>query len=110
MLKEAGVSHGTAGSFKSQVGDNLDSFPPCQAGCGLMTKSMHSQFNLAATCMYKTTPNPLDRLMCIVKEHYLKVFPQIQSATHPKQKRLKLTYRCNMLNNSNTIFILMCLH
>jgi hypothetical protein len=33
----------------------LDSFPPCKAGCGLMTKSMHSQFNLAAT--YKTTPN-----------------------------------------------------
>ena len=59
----------------------LDSFPPCKAGCGLMTKSMHSQFNLAAT--YKTTPNPLDRLTCIVKEHYLKVFPQIQSATLP---------------------------
>ena len=50
-------------------------------------ESIHSQFNsLAAT--YKTIPDPIDRLKCIMKEHYLKVSLQIQSATPPK---LKLT-------------------
>ena len=72
----------------------LDWIRSHQVGCGLMgeqgAESIHSQFNsLAAT--YKTIPDPIDRLKCIMKEHYLKVSPQIQSATPPKQKRLKLT-------------------
>ena len=50
---------------------------------------IHSLFNsLAVTCTYKTIPDPIDRLKCIMKEHYLKVSLQIQSATPPK---LKLT-------------------
>lgn len=73
----------------------LDWIRSHQAGCGLMgeqgAESIHSQFNsLAAT--YKTIPDPIDRLRCIMKEHYLKVSPQIQRVTPPKQKRLiKLT-------------------
>ena len=51
-----------------------------------MLDCIHS--HLAATCTYKTIPDPIDRLKCIMKEHYLKVSLQIQSATPPK---LKLT-------------------
>ena len=99
-LKEAGVSLGTAGSFKSLVGDNLEveltPFSVCcfwrgrrdQVWIGFVP-TMQSQMwvddqvHALPVQPYKTTPNPLDRLTCIVKEHYLKVFPQIQSATLP---------------------------
>ena len=69
----------------------LDCIRSHLAGCGLMGEqgadSIHSQFNSLAA-KYKTIPDPIDRLKCIMKEHYLKVSLQIQSATPPK---LKLT-------------------
>ena len=43
-------------------------------GCGLMgeqgAKSIHSQFN-SLTSTYKTIADPVERLRCVMKEHYL---------------------------------------
>ena len=62
-------------------------------GCGLMGEQgaelVHSQFN-SLVSNYKTIPDPVERLRCVMKEHYLKVSPQIQSVTPPKPKRKKL--------------------
>ena len=60
------------------------------AGCGLMgeqgAESIHSKFNnLKAT--FKSVHDPVERLMCIMKEHYLSVSPKIHGATPPKKKR-----------------------
>ena len=69
----------------------LDCIRSHLTGCGLMGEqgadSIHSQFNSLAA-KYKTIPDPIDRLKCIMKEHYIKVSLQIQSATPLK---LKLT-------------------
>eukprot|EP00731_Ephydatia_muelleri_P009711 Em0005g297a len=62
------------------------------AGCGLMgeqgAESIHSQFNSLGS-IYKNIPDSLERLRCIMQDHYLKVSPRIKSASPPKPTRQK---------------------
>ena len=50
-------------------------------GCGLMGEQgaelVHSQFN-SLVSTYKTIPDPVERLRCVMKKHYLKVSPQFK--------------------------------
>ena len=49
-------------------------------------ESIHSQFN-SLRFTYKTIADPVERLRCVMKEHYLKVSPKIKSVIPPKPKR-----------------------
>ena len=61
-------------------------------GCGLKgeqgAESIHSQFN-SLRSTYKTITDPVQRLRCVMKEHYLKVSTKIKSVIPPKRKRKK---------------------
>lgn len=62
-------------------------------GCGLLGEQgaelVHSQFN-SLVSTYKTIPDPVERLRCVMKEHFLKVSPQMQRLTPPNPKRNKV--------------------
>ena len=60
-------------------------------GLGLMgeqgAKSIHTSFNLIKAS-YRSMPNQVDRLLCIVKEHHLRVDPEHWSmVAEPKRRK-----------------------